>query len=350
MAGGQERILRRRIRTIESTKKITRSFELIAASQISRAQGRIAGSRPYVKAISDILAETAGESGSPTRLLGIPESPQKVLALVIVADRGLAGAYSSGVLRAAERLIRSGSAQGQSYRVMAIGKKAQAYFRFRHQPVERQFVAMSDRPTYEDARQVAAVVVPPFLEGEVDLVQVVSTRIRSASSQVVETRQLLPVLPSPKQLRRRRPSGVSPEVQVAGDSGVTDAVSEISQYGSPEPEPELEPKPKLGYFEFEPDVEHLLAQLIPQYSEASIYGALLEASASEHASRQRAMSAATENAEELLKTLRRVMNRARQDTITTEIMEIVGGSEALRTAGGVPHDLTHPQATEEQNP
>jgi F-type H+-transporting ATPase subunit gamma len=347
MAGGQERILRRRIRTIESTKKITRSFELIAASQISRAQGRIAGSRPYVKAISDILAETAGESGSPTRLLGIPESPQKVLALVIVADRGLAGAYNSGVLRAAERLIRSGSAQGQSYRVMAIGKKAQAYFRFRHQPVERQFVAMSDRPTYEDARQVAAVIVPPFLEGEVDLVQVVSTRIRSASSQVVETRQVLPVLPSPKQLRRQ-PSGVSPDVQGAGDSGVTDAVSEISHYGSPAPEPE--PEPKLGYFEFEPDVEHLLAQLIPQYSEASIYGALLEASASEHASRQRAMSAATENAEELLKTLRRVMNRARQDSITTEIMEIVGGSEALRTAGGVPHDLTHPQATEEQNP
>jgi F-type H+-transporting ATPase subunit gamma len=342
MAGGQERILRRRIRTIESTKKITRSFELIAASQISRAQGRIAGSRPYVKAISDILAETAGASGSPTRLVGVPESPQKVLALVIVADRGLAGAYNSGVLRAAERLIRSGSAHGQSYRVMAIGKKAQAYFRFRHQPVERQFVAMSDRPTYEDARQVAAVIVPPFLEGEVDLVQVVSTRIRSASSQIVETRQLLPVLPSPEQLRGQ-PSGVSPEVQMAGDSGATDAVSEISPYGSPEP------APKLGYFEFEPDVEHLLAQLIPQYSEASIYGALLEASASEHASRQRAMSAATENAEELLKTLRRVMNRARQDSITTEIMEIVGGSEALRTAGGVPHDLTHPQATEEQN-
>jgi F-type H+-transporting ATPase subunit gamma len=345
MAGGQERILRRRIRTIESTKKITRSFELIAASQISLAQGRIAGSRPYIKAISDILAETAGESGSPTRLVGVPESPQNVLALVIVADRGLAGAYNSGVLRAAERLIRSGSAQGQSYRVMAVGKKAQAYFRFRRQPVEQQFVAMSDRPTYEDARRVAAVVVPPFLEGEVDLVQVVSTRIRSASSQVVETRQLLPVLPSPKQLRRQ-PSGVSPEVQVAGDSGATDAVSEIGHYGSPAPEPE----PKLGYFEFEPDVEHLLAQLIPQYSEAWIYGALLEASASEHASRQRAMSAATENAEELLKTLRRVMNRARQDSITTEIMEIVGGSEALRTSGGVPHDLTHPQATEEQNP
>jgi F-type H+-transporting ATPase subunit gamma len=262
---------------------------------------------------------------------------------VIVADRGLAGAYNSSVLRAAERLIRSGPEQGQSYRVMAIGKKAQAYFRFRRQPVERQFVGMSDRPTYEDARQVAALIVPPFLEGEVDLVQIVSTRIRSASSQVVETRQLLPVLPSPKP-PRQQPSGVSPGVQVAGDAGAAGAVSDPSDYGSPPPER------KLGYFEFEPDIEHLLAQLIPLYSEASIYAALLESSASEHASRQRAMSAATENAEELLKTLRRVMNRARQDSITTEIMEIVGGSEALRSAGGVPRDLTHPQATEEQNP
>ena len=206
MAGGQERILRRRIRTIESTKKITRSFELIAASQITRAQGRIAGSRPYVRAISDILAETAREGSSTTRLLGIPESPQNVLALVIVADRGLAGAYNSSVLRSAERLLRSGSQAGQSYRVMAIGKKAQSYFRFRHQPVERQFVGMSDRPTYEDARQVAAVIVPPFLSGEVDLVQIVSTRIRSASRQVVETRQLLPVLPSPEPTGRQPPA------------------------------------------------------------------------------------------------------------------------------------------------
>lgn len=340
MAGGQERILRRRIRTIESTKKITRSFELIAASQISRAQGRIAGSRPYVAAISDILAETAREGGSSTCLVGIPESPQNVLVLVIVADRGLAGAYNSSVLRVAERLLRSGSQTGQSHRVMAIGKKAQTYFRFRHQSVERQFVGMSDRPTYEDARQVAAVIVPPFLDGTFDLVQIVSTRIRSASRQVVETRQLLPVLPNPRSAGQQ-PSGASLEVQGTGPEGTTGAVVEA---GSPSPER------KLGYFEFEPDVEHLLAQLIPQYSEAAIYAALLEASASEHASRQRAMSAATENAEELLKTLTRVMNRARQDSITTEIMEIVGGSEALRSAGGIPQDLTHPQATEEQSP
>ncbi|MGA2531138.1 MAG: ATP synthase F1 subunit gamma [Acidimicrobiales bacterium] len=327
MAGGQERVLRRRIRSIEATKKITRSFELIAASQIARAQGRIAGSRPYVKAIASILAETAAESGSATRLLGIPESPQNVLALVIVADRGLAGAYNSSVLRVGERLIRSGAAKGENYRVMAIGKKAQSYFRFRHQPVERQFIGMSDRPSFEDARQVAAAIVPLFLDGELDLVQVVSTRMRSASSQFVETRQLLPV-PANEQVPDQHPS------PTAGETEATDASAGRGT--------------RLGFFEFEPDAESLLAALIPQYAEAAIYGALLEASASEHTARQRAMSAATENAEELLKTLRRVMNRARQDTITTEIMEIVGGSEALRAAGGVAHELTYPQATEEQ--
>jgi F-type H+-transporting ATPase subunit gamma len=279
-----------------------------------------------VRAIADILAETAAESGRATRLLGIPESPQNVLALVIVADRGLAGAYNSSVLRVGERLIRSGVGRGENYRVMAIGKKAQAYFRFRHQPVERQFVGMSDRPSFEDARQVAAAIVPLFLGGELDLVQIVSTRMRSASSQFVETRQLLPVVPSEQ----------VPEQDPSAPAGASDLTAPAGR------------EARLGFFEFEPDAETLLSALIPQYSEAAIYGALLEASASEHTSRQRAMSAATENAEELLKTLRRVMNRARQDTITTEIMEIVGGSEALRAAGGLPHDLTYPQATEEQ--
>jgi F-type H+-transporting ATPase subunit gamma len=342
MAGGQERVLRRRIRTVEATKKITRSFELIAASQIVRAQGRIAGSRPYLKGISDIVAETAADSGNPTRLLGIPESPENVLLLVIVADRGLAGAYNSGVLRTAERLIRSGSAEGRNYRVMAIGRKAQSYFRFRRQPVEQQFVGMTDRPRYEDARKVAAVVVPPFLDGEVDLVQVVSTRFRSAGSQVVETRQLLPVLAGSEH-PHEIPLGVSPLAAMAAESGVTGAEAGIAQYGT-------SPEPKLGYFEFEPDVEQLLVRLVPQYAEASIFGALLEASASEHTARQRAMSAATENAEELIKTLRQVMNRARQDSITTEIMEIIGGAEALQAAGTASHDLTHPRATEESIP
>ncbi|MGD1011535.1 MAG: ATP synthase F1 subunit gamma [Acidimicrobiales bacterium] len=338
MAGGQERVLRRRIRSVESTKKITRSFELIAASQIARAQGRIAGSRPYIKAVSDILAETAGESTSLTRLVGECESRQHVLVLVIVADRGLAGAYNSNVLRAAERAIRSGADAGQSYTVVAIGKKAAPFFRFRHQPVEHQFLQMSDRPSFEDARRVAAVVVPTVVAGEIDVVQVISTRVRSLGTQVVETRQLFPILPADAQ-----PAEATADASPETASANAGAEPGTGDHGAPAPDA------KLGYFEFEPDPEQLLTELIWQYAEAAIYGALLEASAAEHASRQRAMAAATENAEELLKTITRVMNRARQDSITTEIMEIVGGAEALRPTGDDTREFAHPQATEEQS-
>ena len=159
MAGGQERVLRRRIRSIEATKKITRSFELIAASQISRAQGRIAGSRPYAKAISDILAETARESASSTRLLGVPESPEKVLALVIVADRGLAGAYNSSVLRAAERLIVLRIGKGSELRGDGGRQEGPGLFPVPPPASRNQFVGMSDRSLLRDARRVAAAVV-----------------------------------------------------------------------------------------------------------------------------------------------------------------------------------------------
>jgi F-type H+-transporting ATPase subunit gamma len=328
MAGGQERVLRRRIRTVESTKKITRAMELISASQIVRAQGRIAGSKPYLRGIEDVTRETAADSpDSP--LLGVPESPSNVLVLAIVSDRGLCGGYNNGVLRATERLIRRGSAEGRAFRLVTVGRKAEAYFRFRHQPIERSFRQMSDRPTYEDARTVAAAIVPPFMAGEVDLVQVLSWRFISAGSQVVETRQVLPILPaeavSADDASRRRPEQGG-DAGGPGGTGDADADADgMDLYASA-------PSGRAGFFEFEPEAQDLLAVLVPRYAEAMVYGALLEASASEHTARQRAMSAATDNADELIKTLRRTMNRARQDSITTEIMEIVGGAEALRTA------------------
>jgi F-type H+-transporting ATPase subunit gamma len=341
MAGGQERILRRRIKTVESTKKITRAMELISASQIVRAQGRIAGSKPYLRGIEDVTRETAADSpNSP--LLGVPESPSNVLILAIVSDRGLCGGYNNGILRATERLIRSGSAEGREHRVITVGRKAEAYFRFRHQPIERSYRQMSDRPTYEDARAVAESIVPPFMAGEVDLVEVVSWRFVSSGSQVVETRQVLPILPaeavsaevkSPRRAEQRGDAG-GPDGGASGadgpgrDGAGADAGGEaggMDLYASA-------PATRAGFFEFEPEAEDLLSVLVPRYAEAMVYGALLEASASEHTARQRAMSAATENADELIKTLRRTMNRARQDSITTEIMEIVGGAEALRTA------------------
>jgi F-type H+-transporting ATPase subunit gamma len=310
MAGGQERILRRRIKSIQSTKKITKAMELIAASQIVRAQNRIAASKPYQEGMARIVLETAlGDPLAAGSLLGTPESVSKVAVLSVVADRGLCGGYNTSVFRATERLLAAEGSADVEYRLFTVGKKALNYFRFRGQPVEQSFTGMSERPTFTDAREVAAAVLTPFINGEVDQVMLVSTRFLSAGSQKVEVRQLLPL--------------VDPREGAAVDE--TDETGSISgplgtdQVGGPH-----------GYTEFEPDAAILLESLGPRAAETEIFGALLEASASELTARQRAMAAATENAGELIKKYSRIMNRARQDTITTEIMEIVGGAEALR--------------------
>ena len=208
MAGGQERILRRRIRSIQSTKKITKAMELIAASQIVRAQGRIAAARPYQRGHGPHRArDRARRPEAAGRLLGTPETVDKVAVLV----RG-------GRPRAVRRLQHLGAAGppsgcmaerragGIEYRLFTVGKKAQGYFRFRGQPVERSFTGMSERPTFADARAVAAAVLTPFVDGEVDQVLVVSTRFLSAGTQKVEVRQLLPLV-DPRARRATRSAG-----------------------------------------------------------------------------------------------------------------------------------------------
>src|SRR5271167_817091 len=184
MAGGQERVLRRRIKSIQSTKKITKAMELIAASQIVRAQGRIAASRPYQEGMRRIVLETAlGDPAAAGRLLGTPETVNKVAVLSVVADRGLCGGYNTMVFRTTERLLAGFNGSGTEWRLFSVGKKAQGYFRYRDTPVERSFIAMSERPDFTDARAVAAAVLTPFVNGEVDQVLIVSTRFLSAGSQ-----------------------------------------------------------------------------------------------------------------------------------------------------------------------
>jgi F-type H+-transporting ATPase subunit gamma len=309
MAGGQERILRRRIRSIKSTQKITKAMELIAASQIVRAQGRIAASKPYQEGMARIVLETAlGDPNAAGRLLGTPEEVTRVLVLSVVADRGLCGGYNTTVFRTTERLLAAQAADHLETRLVTVGKKAVGYFRFRGQAVERSFLGMSERPTFADARDVATAAVMPFVNGEVDQVLIVSTRFISAGSQKVEVRQLLPLID---------PRNGEQKADHEHEPGSRDiAPHEVDV--------------RHGYTEFEPDAAILLADLAPRAAETEIFAALLEASASELTSRQRAMAAATENAGELIKKYSRIMNRARQDTITTEIMEIVGGAEALR--------------------
>jgi F-type H+-transporting ATPase subunit gamma len=313
MAGGQERILRRRIRSIQSTKKITKAMELIAASQIIRAQGRIAAARPYEAGMARIVLEAA--SGDPVaagHLLGTPETIEKVAVLSMAADRGLCGGYNTAVFRATDRHLVAAESEGVQYRLFTVGKKAQRFFRFRGREVEQSFTGFSERPTFEDAREVAAAVLTPFANGEVDQVMIVSTRFLSAGTQRVEVRQLLPLV-DPRQL----PASADGD----GDDGTATASSITSGDGD---------EARAGYTEFEPDAAELLETLVPRAAETAIFAALLEDAASELTARQRAMAAATDNAEELVKKYSRIMNRARQDTITTEIMEIVGGAEALR--------------------
>jgi F-type H+-transporting ATPase subunit gamma len=308
MAGGQERVLRRRIRSIRSTQKITKAMELIAASQIVRAQGRIAAARPYQQGMARIVLETAlADPMAAGRLLGAPEEVHTIAVLAVVADRGLCGGYNSNVLRATERFVAARRAEGVEVRLMTAGKKAQSYFRFRRQPVERSFLGMSERPTFADARRVAAALIAPFVAGEVEQVVVISTRFLSAGSQRVEERQLLP-LPDPRA-----------DAAAEAEPGAAATASGAGEESGP-----------LGYIEFEPDAGILLETLGPRAAETGVFGALLEAAASEVTARQRAMAAATDNAGDLITKYTRIMNRARQDAITTEIMEIVGGAEALR--------------------
>jgi F-type H+-transporting ATPase subunit gamma len=313
VAGGQERTLRRRIRSIQSTRKTTRAMELIAGSRIVRAQQRIVGARPYVAGMNKLAADVVTAPGSSDhRLLGGGSEEGGGVALVaIAADRGLCGAYNTTALRATEERLAYHAAAGRRILLVTVGRRAESYLRFRGHRADHSVTGVTDRPSFEDARRIAALVTPPYEAGEVDLVEIVSTRFLSAGSQRVETETVLPL---------RGP----------GDAEVGDAEGGVggdrAQAGSSEGPGDGE----VVDYELEPERDELLEVLAPQLIEARILMALLEASASEHAARQRAMKAATDNADDLITSLRRVMNRVRQDSITTEIMDIVGGAEALR--------------------
>ena len=295
MAGGQERVLRRRIKSIQSTQKITRAQELIAASRIVKATAAVEAAQPYSESITQVVRDlAAGGGGSDSPLLTPRPEIRRVAFIVIAADRGLSGAYNSSVIREAERAVLAEVARGRDYSVIAVGRKVESYFRYRDYKIDAVCSGFSDQPSYEDARQVGAAATSAFLAGDTDEVQIVYTEYRSAGVQAVVRQTLMPL--------------VRDEIPEATGDAPTVAAS----------------------YEFEPDPEGILDLLLPRYVDSRVYAALLNAAASEHTARQRAMKAATDNAADLITSLSRVMNRARQDTITTEIMEIVSGSEALR--------------------
>lgn len=308
MPGGQERILKRRVASVQSTKKITRAMELIASSRIVRAQAAVHAAVPYSERITEVVRDLAAAGAQIDSPLLIPRpAVHKVAHVVIAADRGLCGAYNSSVIRAAEGSLKEQDALGREYALVVVGRKAEGYFRYRGYGIDEVFTGVSDKPDYEDARRIGHAVTRRFLAGEYDRVELVYTRFVSAGLQEVVRRPLVPL---------------EAEVVAGGDGRPDEAAPGAAGSGAPGAVP--------AAFEFEPSPTAILDALLPRYVEARIFAALLNAAASEHAARQRAMKAATDNADELIKALTRVMNRARQDTITTEIMEIVGGAEALR--------------------
>jgi F-type H+-transporting ATPase subunit gamma len=288
----QLRAIKRRITSVKSTQKITRAMELIASSRIIRAQQRVEAARPYAETMRRLIASVAqGAANIDHPLLRPREEGGPVGMIVITADRGLAGAYNSNILRAAERDIGDNA----DTRLYVSGKKGISYFRFRGYELADSWSGISDRPGIDDARAVATSATKAFSEGDVAELRLAYTRYESALTQRPTVVKLLPV-------------------------------------PSEELETEQEDERQRAGYLFEPEPEEILEYLLPRYVEGAVYQGMLEAAASEHAARRRAMKAATDNAEELIDTLTRNYNQARQAEITTEIMEIVGGAEALAAA------------------
>ena len=295
MPGAKERELRRRIGSVQSTKKITRAMELIAATRVVKAMQRANEAKPYSTQVTSVIENlAAGGARISHPLLREAEVTKRVGIIAITSDRGLAGSYNAAVIKAAERQLDAARTAGADYSLILIGKKAVDYFSFRNFPIDAQYTGMTDKPTYEDAREVANKVVEMFEEGNLDRVELVYTEFVTMGTQRVTVRRYLPL---------------QTQEALAEEGGGSAGA--------------------LAQFEFEPSPSGVLQSLLPRYMESRLFSAMLEASASEHANRQRAMKAATDNAEELIIKLSREMNQARQASITTEIMEIVGGAEAL---------------------
>jgi F-type H+-transporting ATPase subunit gamma len=307
---GEVQALRRRVRTVRSTRKITRAQELVATSRIARAQQRVAASLPYAEAITDVLTALASNANIDHPLLTPRPTVRRAGVLVITSDRGLAGAYNANAIRTTEQLIARLNEDGKQVALYVVGRKGTAYYRFRNRPIEASWTGFSGQPTFADARRIGESLIEAFVAGAddtgtepgghgpdgihgVDELHVVNTHFRSLMTQAPAANFLAPL-----QVEER------------------------------ESAPGL-----LPAYDFEPDPDELLAALLPKYVNTRIYAALLDSAASEWAARRRACKAATDNAEELITSLTRQMNSARQAAITQEISEIVGGANALAAAG-----------------
>jgi F-type H+-transporting ATPase subunit gamma len=323
----QIRVLRRRIRSTQSIKKITRAMELVATSRIAKARARVDASRPYAEQITSVLSELASASALDHPLLVERENPKRAAVLVVTSDRGQCGGYNANVLKEAEQLQQLLREQGKEPVLYVIGRRGVSYYRFRRRKVEQSWTGFSEQPTYGDAAEVARTLVAAFMAGSddagegpgedgvrgVDELHLVFTQFKNMVTQI-------------PQARRMAPLEVEYEADTVGAPG-----GEIE--GRREEAAQAAPGQVNPLYEFEPNPDSLFDALLPKYIGARLFAALLESAASESAARQRAMKAATDNANELIRTLTLEANQVRQAQITQEISEIVGGADALVSAG-----------------
>jgi F-type H+-transporting ATPase subunit gamma len=296
------RELRGRIRSAGAIKKITKAQEMIATSRIGKAQARLKEARPYTEEITRVLTTLAAEAALDHPLLVENPAPKRVGVLVVSSDRGLCGAYNSGAFRKAEELFSRLRQDGKTPVLYTVGRKAQGYFKFRNWDISESWTGFSERPSYEDAAEVAETLVSAFMAGAgddesddeagVDELHIVYTEFKSMMSQSVGAHRIAPM---------------------------------VVEYVEDDNEPKT-------LYSFEPDATTLFEALLPRYLTTRVYTALLESAASELASRQRAMKSASDNADDLIKALTLEANRERQAQITQEISEIVGGANALADA------------------
>ncbi|MFF8093818.1 F0F1 ATP synthase subunit gamma [Streptomyces sp. NPDC016675] len=298
--GAQLRVYKRRIRSVTATKKITKAMEMIAASRVVKAQRKVAASTPYAQELT--RAVTAVGTGSNTKhpLTTEADNPTRAAVLLLTSDRGLAGAFNSNAIKAAEQLTERLEREGRQVETFIVGRRGLAHYNFRERKVAESFTGFTDEPSYADAKKVAAPLIEAIekdtAEGGVDELHIVYTEFVSMMTQTAIDARLLP-------LRLE---------EVAQESTAKDEI--------------------LPLFDFEPSAEDVLDALLPRYVESRIYNALLQSAASKHAATRRAMKSATDNAGELINTLSRLANAARQAEITQEISEIVGGASALADA------------------
>ncbi|MFE4470401.1 F0F1 ATP synthase subunit gamma [Leifsonia sp. NPDC056824] len=297
--GAQLRVYRQKIKSAQTTKKITRAMELISASRIQKAQARVAASTPYARAITRAVSAVATYSNVQHVLTTEPEKIERAAIVIFSSDRGLAGAFNSNVLKESEKLAELLRSQGKEVVYFLIGRKAQGYFSFRRRGFERVWTGNTDSPEFEQAKEIADAVLESFLrdasDGGVDEIHIIYNRFVSMLTQEPQIVRLLPL--------------------------------EVVE-GMEEPDRTQ----VLPLYEFEPDVNTVLDSLLPVYIESRIFNAMLQSAASKHAATQKAMKAASDNADKLITDYTRLANNARQAEITQQISEIVGGADALSSA------------------